>query len=231
MRLTFKGSKMARKDRTGKRKSRNQRVATRVPDMGYYLIVTDTEATERCFFTGLQESLPDEIKGRLVIKVIETKTQNLIQKCTELMTYDPQYRIPWIVFDRDQVVDFDKIIKDARNKSINVGWSNPCFEIWMFSYFGRMPAIYESWTCCDKFGDLYKAKTGRDYSKANEDMYKTLCDYGNEEIALQISRQKYEQHRREGKMLPSQMCPATTVHELVGEIKRKTSISSNSNLE
>ena len=26
---------------------------------------------------------------------------------------------------------------------------------------------------------------------------------------------------REGKMVPSHMCPATTVHELVGEIRRK----------
>ena len=44
---------MAKKDRTGNRKSREQRKQFKVPELGYYLIVTDTEATERCYFTGL----------------------------------------------------------------------------------------------------------------------------------------------------------------------------------
>lgn len=84
--------------------------------MGYYLVVTDTEATERCFFTGLHNSLPEEMKQKLVIKVVETDTQDLIQKCQELTAYDAQYRIPWIVFDRDQVVDFDQIVTRAKRQ-------------------------------------------------------------------------------------------------------------------
>ena len=56
-------------------------------------------------------------------------------------------------------------------------------------------------------------------------MYKRLCEFGNEERALQIAYQKYMQRLREGKSIPSQMCPATTVHELVGEIRRKVNRS------
>lgn len=47
--------------------------------------------------------MPKDVRNRLVIKVIETKTRTMIDKCMELMAYDAQYRIPWIVFDRDQV--------------------------------------------------------------------------------------------------------------------------------
>lgn len=212
---------MARKDRTGNRKTREQRAVRRVPEMGYYLVVTDTEATERCFFTGLHDSLPEDTKKKLVIKVIETKTQNLIPKCREMTSYEAQYRIPWIVFDRDQVPNFDQIIKDAEKSGIHVGWSNPCFEIWLFAYLGNMPALHESWSCCSKFAELYKSKTGQEYSKADSDMYKRLCVYGDEEKALQIASQKYEQRLRENKTISSQMCPATTVHKLVGEIKSK----------
>ena len=43
---------MAKKDRTGNRKTREQRKQFKVPELGYYLIVTDTEATERCFLTA-----------------------------------------------------------------------------------------------------------------------------------------------------------------------------------
>ncbi len=118
---------MAKKDRTGNRKTREQRRQFKVPELGYYLIVTDTEATERCFFTGLHQALPEDVRNKLVIKVVETKTRTMIDKCLELTAYDAQYRIPWIVFDRDQVQGFDEIIAEAVSKGIQVGWSNPCF--------------------------------------------------------------------------------------------------------
>ena len=53
---------MARKDRTGSRKTREQRMCRYVPEMGYYLVITDTEATERFFFTGLHDSLPPNMQ-------------------------------------------------------------------------------------------------------------------------------------------------------------------------
>lgn len=129
---------MGKKDRTGNRKTRDQRKRFKVPELGYYLIVTDTEATERCFFNGLHQALPENVRNKLVIKVVETKTRTMIDKCLELTVYDAQYRIPWIVFDRDQVQGFDEIIKEAEDKGIQVGWSNPCFEIWLYAYFGSM---------------------------------------------------------------------------------------------
>ena len=212
---------MARKDRTGNRKSREQNRKTKVPELGYYLIVTDTQGTERCFFNGLHGELPPDVKNKIVIKVVETKTRTMIDKCIELTAYDAQYRIPWIVFDRDQVQGFDAIIKEAENKGIKVGWSNPCFEIWIYAYFGSMPAIQDSWTCCSEFGRVYENKTGQKYSKADEQMYGRICKNGDEQKAIQIAHQKLEQCKREGKANPSEMCPGTTVYELVGEIKNR----------
>lgn len=212
---------MAKKDRTGNRKTRDQRKQFKTPELGYYLIVTDTEATERCFFTGLHQAMPKDVRNKLVIKVIETKTRTMIDKCMELMAYDAQYRIPWIVFDRDQVQGFDDIIAEAVNKGIQVGWSNPCFEIWMYAYFGSMPTIQDSWTCCSDFGRVYENKTGQKYSKADEQMYGKLSKAGDEEKAIKIAQYKLEQCIREGKTKPSEMCPCTTVHELVGEINGK----------
>ena len=215
---------MAKKDRTGNRKTREQRKRFKVPELGYYLIVTDTEATERCYFAGLYKELPEEVKNKIVIKVVETKRRTMIDKRLGLTAYDAQYRIPWIVFDRDQVQGFDEIITEAMSKGIQVGWSNPCFEIWMYAYFGAMPAIQDSWTCCSDFGRVYEKKTGQKYSKADEQMYEKLCKAGDEEKAIQIAQQKLEQCIREGKTKPSEMCPCTTVHELVREIKGKVNV-------
>lgn len=75
---------MARSDRTENRKMRNRQEVMQRSGNGILSVVTDTEATERCYFEGLQDSLPGEVKQKLVIKVVETKTQNLIQKCSEM---------------------------------------------------------------------------------------------------------------------------------------------------
>lgn len=53
-------------------------------------------------------------------------------------------------------------------------------------------------------------------------MYDKLCKIGDEEAAIKIAEQKLKQCIREGKTKPSEMCPCTTVHKLVGEIRQKT---------
>lgn len=64
-----------------------------------------------------------------------------------------------------------------------------------------------------------KDRTGN--RKSREQMYGKLCKFDDEEKAIQIAQQKLEQCKREGKTKPSEMCPCTTVHELVEEIKGK----------
>lgn len=207
------------------KKNRNDRIQTLSPQLGYYLIVTDTKETEQSYFNGVRDSLPAEIQHtrRLIVHVSNTSTNKLVSVCKELYEYDPQYRNPWIVFDRDEVVDFDSIITNAQKESINVGWSNPCLEIWLHAYFGTMPAITTSWQCCDSFSKIYKRKTGQAYSKSAKDLYKKLVTYGDEEKAIKIAHQKYKEHQTDGqrKKKPSEMYPCTTVYKLINEINEK----------
>lgn len=207
--------------RAGKRKDRNKRVGKRVPELGYYLIVTDTEETEKNYFEGLRDSIPVEMKDRLVIKVEKAKTVELVERAVELTDAESQYRIPWIVFDRDQVKDFDDIIRTAEKNSINTGWSNPCFEIWMYAYFGEMPAIRESYTCCNRFAEKFEKVTGQKYLKKDRDIYRKLVQYGDEEKAFRIAEQCYKKCKEYGKENPSEMWPASMVQRLVEEIQKK----------
>lgn len=68
---------------------------------------------------------------------------------------------------------------------------------------------------------VIETKTRQKYSKADEQMYRKICKAGDEEKAIQIAQQKLEQCKREGKTKPSEMCPCTTVHELVGRLKQR----------
>ncbi len=219
--MTNKGEKPGNR-RAGKRKDRTKRVGTRIPELGYYLIVTDTEETEKNYFEGLRDSIPAELQDRLVIKVEKAKTVELVERAMELTDTESQYRIPWIVFDRDQVKDFDEIIETAEKNGINSGWSNPCFEIWLYSYFGEMPAIRESYTCCNRFAEKFEKITGQKYLKKDREIYRKLVQYGDEEKAFQIAKQRYKKCIEDGKKKPSEMWPASTVQRLVEEILKKS---------
>lgn len=212
---------MARADRNGKRKSR-EAFRRRVPDLGCYFIVTDTEETEANYMYGLRDSLPKELQGRIVIKVSKAKTQELVEACKEQAALEPQYGQPWIVFDRDRVMNFDEIIEQAKREGVNVGWSNPCIEIWFDAYFGKMHSYNDSVICCRKFGETFDQKTGQEYHKDDPQIYALLNHFGDEEKAIQIAETRLQGYLKDGIRKPSEMCPCTTVHRLVDEIQQKT---------
>ncbi len=213
---------MARADRTGNRKCRDT-FRTRVPDLGYYFVVTDTKKTEENYICGLRDSLPQELQGRIVIKVSKAKTDELVKACKELAALEPQYGEPWVVFDRDRVVRFNEIIEQANREDVRVGWSNPCIEIWFDAYYGKMHAYHDSVTCCREFGNTFEKKTGHEYQKANQQIYKLLKRSGDEAEAIKIAESRLQQYLRDGIRKPTDMCPCTTVHHLVDEIRKKTS--------
>ena len=214
--------------RAGRRRDRNQKVGSRVPELGYYLIVTDTKETEKNYFKGLKESIPEKLKDRLVVKVEKSKTAELVEKALELVGKESQYRIPWIVFDRDQVKDFDEIVRTAEKNNVGAGWSNPCFEIWMYAYFGEMPAIQESYVCCERFAEKYEKITGKKYEKNNTKIYQELMRYGDVNAAVALAERKLKQCESDcEKNNPSEMWPACTVHRLVKEILDKSNTLDN----
>lgn len=211
---------MAKADRKGKRKGRDN-FHTRVPDLGYYFIVTDTSETEENYLYGLRNSLPKVLQGRIVIKVSKAKTDELVTACKEQAAMEPQYGESWIVFDRDRVTHFDEIIKNAKQEGVNAGWSNPCIEIWFDAYFGEMHSYQDSVTCCREFANTFKKKTGQEYKKSSSKIYTMLNRHGNETGAMKIAESRHAQYLRDGIDKPSEMCPCTTVYQLISEIRKK----------
>ena len=87
-------------ERNGKRKTRDQLTKRRVPELGYYFIVTDTEETEQNYMYGLRDSVPKVLQGKLVIKVSKAKSKNLVDEARNLASVNPQYGERGIIFDR-----------------------------------------------------------------------------------------------------------------------------------
>lgn len=214
---------MAKRDHRGNRKKRHERIERRNLELGYYLIYTDTEGTERAYFEGLYKSLPDEIRSKLQIKVVDgVKTKELINKAYRDSSYDPQLRETWIIFDRDQVTNFDKIIEKAESMNIHVGWSNPCIEVWLHAYLGELHAFDTSTCFCNSLKNLCRQKmNGYEYNKTDSDLYHHFYNEGNEKKAIKLAKEKHTSLVRDGITVPSEMNPCTTVYQLVEEIRSK----------
>ena len=178
-------------ERTGKRRPRNQAFKRRVPELGYYLIVTDAEATEQNYIEGLKKAIPTELRERLVIKISESKTGALVEEARRLASHQALYSEPWIMFDRDLVQNFDQIIKTAQECGVRTAWSNPCIEIWFSAYFGTMPHYQNSTECCSGFGRNFQNKTGQKYQKNDREIYSKLCAFGDEKLAIETAGREY----------------------------------------
>lgn len=190
-------------------------------DSETYVIYTDGERTESLYFKGLRDSLSVEDDEKVVIRINKVKrTENLIESCSEEMSFDVVHGKYWIVFDRDEVANFDEIVAQAERRGINVGWSNPCFELWLAAYLGPLPSGWDtSVICCRKFSELFERVTGQEYSKSNPKNYELLLRCGDEARAIESAERRLKE-LQERYLKPSQMHSCTTVHKLVVEIRK-----------
>lgn len=80
---------MGDNQRTGKREKRYQKKSSLSYRQNYYLIVTDTEKTERNYVEGLKDSLPEDSRSKIVIKYMNERTNSMVDRCLEAQRMDP----------------------------------------------------------------------------------------------------------------------------------------------
>ena len=120
---------MPRHERTGNRKPREHLANQRVPKLGYYFIVTDTKETEQNYMYGLRDSIPKELQGKLVIKVVKTKTKNPnqannnLQNCTKDNTKSNTHNSAVKNLPAEKVYSVCKILDTNQNANIIYGRS------------------------------------------------------------------------------------------------------------
>ena len=207
--------------RKDKRQARREGV--RHQELGYYLILTDTEKTEKNYFEGLKRALPLSKQQRITIRVESCASKDLVAKAKEAARYSDNAVSVWLVFDRDRLTIFDQIVAScqASGGAIHAAWTNPCLEIWFYAYFDNLPSCFDSVACVQQFKALFEKKTGQKYQKNDEDIYRKLCQYGSEPDAIRRMQQRDEQFARDQPQLaPSQKAPCGTIYRLVQEIRQ-----------
>ena len=128
------------------------------------------------------------------------------------------YQNIWVVFDKDDFVDFDEAIRQARTKGYQVAWSNQSFEYWIYLHFYYSDAALHrtEWV-------IFKQRQlgAGEYQKNCEDIYELVCKDGGVDRAIRNAKRRMESFDENGRK-PSEFDPGTTVYKLVEDLKKFT---------
>ena len=217
------------KRRQGRKKRRHEYLE---PRANSFLIVTEGKCTEPSYFRGMEKIIRERIGG--IIDIVEQPVIEICgrgQSTSKLIDVTEQivknakiiYQNIWVVFDKDDFVDFDEAIRQARTKGYQVAWSNQSFEYWIYLHFYYSDAALHKTEWVKKLNDIFKQRQlgAGEYQKNCEDIYELVCKDGGVDRAIRNAKRRMESFDENGRK-PSEFDPGTTVYKLVEDLKKFT---------
>lgn len=190
-----------------------------------YLIVTEGERTEPLYFKGIADKIKEKFGGNInvcEIPVIEIEgegcsTNKLIEKTQEIVNKAKIiYENIWVVFDKDDFEDFDDAIRRAKELGYCVGWSNQCFEYWIYLHFHYNDSRLHRDDWFDKVFKENNLDNGK-YEKNKKDIFDIVNINNGVYTAISYAKRRMAQYNEKNQK-PSEYNPGTTVHILVEEL-------------
>jgi hypothetical protein len=194
----------------------------RKPKANSFLIVTEGEKTEPLYFQAIQKQIEEKIGGHIDIEICGEgcSTLALVCKADEYVNKAKiSYQNVWLVFDKDDFLDFDEAIIEAKKRGYEVAWSNQCFEYWLCLHFEYCDADLHRDDWFNKLSGYfkkYKINNGK-YEKNYSEFYKEMEKLGNVNRAVSNAKCRMSNFVLD-KCNPSACRPATTVHLLVEKL-------------
>jgi len=175
-----------------------------------FLIVCEGSKTEPNYFRRFRANT--EVVDLEVIGLGDN-TLSLVQRTCELMRQD-DYAQVWCVFDRDSfpAMRFNEALNQARQRGIQVAYSNEAFELWYLLHFDYHNAALSR----TRYQRMLTQRIGKRYRKNARDMYNLLKE--QQPDAIRNARRLLDSYGPDHN--PERDNPCTTVHQLVEELNR-----------
>lgn len=214
-----------------RREERKKRVyGYKQPKANSYLIVTEGEKTEPLYLRGITKLIEDKMGGNVDVVEIPfidisgegCSTCKLIEKTDEIVRKAKIiYQNIWVVFDKDDFEDFNQAIDEGIKKEYKIAWSNQSFEYWAFLHFNYSDVALHRNEWCKKLDGIFKDYNLGDggYKKNYPDIYRMLDTHDGVATAIKNAKRRMEKFDID-KTKPSEYDPGTTMHVLVGELKK-----------
>lgn len=204
---------MARHQSRGSRRGRNgyrERTVDSREIVQRFLIVCEGAKTEPHYFQRFRvPSVVIDVQG------LGLSPLQLVDEAVRLRqeAANDEYDQVWCVFDRDDwpVDNFNGALDSARQRNVQVAWSNEAFELWYLLHFDyHDTAIPRS-----EYMARLTTHLGKPYAKNSRDTYADL--EGQIETALRNAERLLAQYNPPN---PAADKPCTTVHLLVQQLRR-----------
>lgn len=210
--------KRSREELNAKMQKKKKTVQETPPPFMY--VVSEGTKTEPNYIIGIAKEINAKYYNlascqRIVVQGVGRNTMGLLEYARKQVEIDhPRASVVWLMYDRDDfpLDRFDNTQYSALQRQdarkYRVAWSNECIELWFLLHFQDLTVNVGR----KKYRELLKEYCG--YEKNMPDVYEVLKD--KTESALSRAKRQHEQY---GDIAPSKMCPATTVYQLVEELR------------
>lgn len=211
-------------------KKKKRKYEYKNPKVNSFLIVTEGERTEPLYFGGMKKLICDKMGG--TFDIVEnpsidicgegSSTGKLIE-ITDQLVKDAKiiYQNIWVVFDKDDFMDFDQAIEVGKRKGYKVAWSNQSFEYWIYLHFSYSDSALhrDDWNA--KLDVIFKDQNIGDgkYRKNDQNIYYVLDAYDGVNTAIKNAKRRMEVFHKGG-CKPSEYDPGMMVYKLVEELKK-----------
>lgn len=210
------------------KKGKKQRpVDSKIPRANSYLIVTEGECTEPNYLIGIKKEIEKTVGGNVDVEpALDLDIEGIGESTSKLIRFAEKkiknakiiYQNVWIVFDRDDFYDFDKAIKEGKDKGYSIAWSNACFEYWLYLHFYYSDSALSTSEWEEKVNEQFRKNNicGGTYNKNDPNVFSELYNHKYIDIAIKNAINRMKSFN--AGMLPSKFDPGTTVHILVKEL-------------
>ena len=218
---------MAHKDFFDKKRGRapQRKHDIRTPKPNSFLIVSEGEKTEPLYFGGLAQYINKKYGNSIDVKPTITSygrgrsTVSLVNETERIVAQAKIiYSQIWVVFDKDDFIDFDKAISLANKLDYKVAWSNQSFEYWIFLHFSYADSALgrDDWE--EKINDIFRKRKidPNGYHKNDPEIFTKATQNGNLGEAVRHAAKIESMY--EPDLQPSLCNPCTKVHHLIREL-------------
>jgi hypothetical protein len=119
--------------------SNYQRKVNNKPLEKFIIIAVEGE-TEEKYFKEIRNELHNQNIRLEILSPIENASHPK-NRLADLLSKLKGYDSFWLVCDVDRHHNLPAVIKQAKNQKIQPIISNPCFEVWLYLYFGELEII------------------------------------------------------------------------------------------
>lgn len=153
---------------------------------------------------------------RIDIRGQGVSTMQLIEDTSKIIKKAKiMYQNIWVVFDKDDFIDFNDAIIKGEKQGYNIAWSNQSFEYWIYLHFSYSDAALHRSDWEKKLDSLFREnKLGnKKYEKNNKELFEILNSFDGPKIAISNAKKRMANYNKSNK--PSEYDPGTTVYKLV----------------